>query len=498
MHFSNPIRSRRMTYDITLRTLLLAILACIFNVHGLSVPGPPSTPSPPSQTPITPPTLNPPSPTKVPHIIFLSADTGGGHRASALSLNASLTAHHLSTPFTSEIVNIWPGGAWPYRDLVEAYVHLSRHPRQWKFLYHLSNTTPYLAWMNADTVLRNIKRIRKMSCWTEADIIVSVHPTMTNIPQIVSRKPFYTVITDLGSCHATWFSRRCSRMFVASDKLYNKARKRGWVRTEKLVRSGLPIRPVFGEEGERMGGRYSEQGVKYRKEKKEKLGLEGDSVLFMGGGEGVGMEEYVWGVKRQMEAEGVKSQIVVVCGRNKDLHERLSNSTPPPPKRNILKRILRRPKVECEPEKGGSVEIIPLEFIDNPQEYMVACDVLVTKAGPGTIAEAASLGIPLMLTSFLPGQESGNVDIVLEASFGNFSTSVPEVSELVTNLMRDGGLRAEMSRNGEKIGDARAGERIAEVIWEDYWKGRTGRDFGKRRRWFREAWRRMRGLEDDS
>ena len=28
-----------MTYDITLRTLLLAILACIFNVHGLSVPG---------------------------------------------------------------------------------------------------------------------------------------------------------------------------------------------------------------------------------------------------------------------------------------------------------------------------------------------------------------------------------------------------------------------------------------------------------------------------
>ena len=35
-------------------------------------------------------------------------------------------------------------------------------------------------------------------------------------------------------------------------------------------------------------------------------------------------------------------------------------------------------------------------------EYMVATDVLVSKAGPGTIAEAAaSLSLPVMLTSFL-------------------------------------------------------------------------------------------------
>lgn len=112
---------------------------------------------------------------------------------------------------------------------------------------------------------------------------------------------------------------------------------------------------------------------RYREEKKAKLGLEGNGVLFMGGGEGVGMEEvrktkmfsslkfilthssirslqYIWGVKRSLEANDIKSQIVVVCGRNKLLHERLSTSTPPPPKRTIIKRILRRPKVESEPE----------------------------------------------------------------------------------------------------------------------------------------------------
>ena len=50
----------------------------------------------------------------------------------------------------------------------------------------------------------------------------------------------------------------------------------------------------------------------------------------------------------------------------------------------------------------------------------VAADVLVSKAGPGTIAEAAAVGLPIMVTSHLPGQEAGNVDIVLEGGFGDF------------------------------------------------------------------------------
>jgi hypothetical protein len=34
-------------------------------------------------------------------------------------------------------------------------------------------------------------------------------------------------------------------------------------------------------------------------------------------------------------------------------------------------------------------------------EYMAAAELLITKAGPGTIAEAASLGLPVMLTRCL-------------------------------------------------------------------------------------------------
>ena len=50
----------------------------------------------------------------------------------------------------------------------------------------------------------------------------------------------------------------------------------------------------------------------------------------------------------------------------------------------------------------------------------------MTKAGPGTIAEAAIKGLPVMLSTYLPGQEAGNVDFVKEAGFGDYSPE-PEV-----------------------------------------------------------------------
>lgn len=44
-------------------------------------------------------------------------------------------------------------------------------------------------------------------------------------------------------------------------------------------------------------------------------------------------------------------------------------------------------------------------FVSNMDEWMGAVDCIVTKAGPGTIAEAMIRGLPIMLSAFLPGQE---------------------------------------------------------------------------------------------
>ena len=53
-------------------------------------------------------------------------------------------------------------------------------------------------------------------------------------------------------------------------------------------------------------------------------------------------------------------------------------------------------------------------FVDNMEEWMAACDIVITKAGPGTIAESLIMGLPILLNGFVPCQEAGNVPFVVE------------------------------------------------------------------------------------
>lgn len=52
-------------------------------------------------------------------------------------------------------------------------------------------------------------------------------------------------------------------------------------------------------------------------------------------------------------------------------------------------------------------------FVDNMPEWMTASDMIITKAGPGTIAESFICGLPVLLNGFVPCQEEGNVPFVL-------------------------------------------------------------------------------------
>ena len=59
-------------------------------------------------------------------------------------------------------------------------------------------------------------------------------------------------------------------------------------------------------------------------------------------------------------------------------------------------------RADCEEESEKKVDVteLGLGFVTNMDEYMVVSDVLVSKAGPGTIAEAAAVGLPIMLTRY--------------------------------------------------------------------------------------------------
>ena len=317
------------------------------------------------------------------------------------------------------------------------------------------------------------RKIRKRIASYHPDVIVSVHPAMNYAPlksvQALSKEtgkhiPFFTVVTDLGSGHATWFQKNVDRIYVASERIRRLTKRRGNTPDDRIVMAGLPIRHDFAVQAEQMGDRTTPEGMAYRKEVQAQLGLPADKpmILLMGGGEGVGsLEAQVEALYKSLRRQGMDATLCVVCGRNEALKTRLAE------------RDWRNVKLEPTTKKGkkrakdvpmthnlGDVSVVGLGFVTDMASYMVAADVLVSKAGPGTIAEAASVGLPVMLTSFLPGQEAGNVNYVLENEFGLFCRDSDEMAYEVAAWLRDPAVMAHMSHAAQNAGQPKAAENI--------------------------------------
>ena len=83
------------------------------------------------------------------------------------------------------------------------------------------------------------------------------------------------------------------------------------------------------------------------------------------------------------------------------------------------------------------------------------------------LSEAAACGTPTIVTSFLPGQEAGNVDLVVEGGWGAFvSEAEPaDVKRKVRDwIARDDAFFDEMSERAKKDGNAKATLKLAEEI----------------------------------
>mmetsp|Transcript_49903 Transcript_49903/g.74156 ORF Transcript_49903/g.74156 Transcript_49903/m.74156 type:complete len:397 (+) Transcript_49903:291-1481(+) len=363
------------------------------------------------------------------------------------------------------------------------------------------------------------------------DVVVSVHPLMNYVPVVSCHKisaemdkhlPMFTVVTDLGSGHCLWFANEVEKMFIASDQIRKLAKNRGRVPDEKLVQSGLPIRHEFAIQAEKLGDRMSKQGKKYQLQIRRNLELNDadnvKTVLVMGGGEGVGsLSSIVDALYVQLTKMCINATIVVVCGRNErlrlDLAERdwdevLERSRPfinrlgkgfqgilsnipflsvesngglsnlitnspfnpmPDPAPDALMLVsAQNPPEKCKTPIMGKVDVVGLGFVSQMAEYMVAADVLITKAGPGTIAEAAAVGLPVMLTSYLPGQEEGNIDFVVDGGFGLYRTedSPAAIAEELSRWLTDADKLRAMSSAAMAVGAPNAASDIVSRIGE--------------------------------
>lgn len=353
-------------------------------------------------------------------ILFLISDTGGGHRSAANAITAAIDQLKIAVKgepvvFQHRVDDVATHCTFPLSQLGLAYSTALRFaPPIYGALYHATNGRRRFRSVIRFCEPLYRQRLRELFLDYRPDVIVSVHPLL-NHAALRARAdakldaPIITVITDLGRVHEGWLIPEADAVVVPAREVYERARQRG-VPEDRLRLLGHPIHPKFED--------VTESKMELRKH----LHLPADKTiaLLMAGGEGGGK---LLPTTLAIARAKLPLHMLVVTGRNTALQTKLEEMAP----------TLSTPMTIY----GYSNEVPSL---------MRAADLLVTKAGPGTIAEASVAELPVVVYDFIPGQERGNLDYVRTNGIGVVALTTAEVvrsvRRIVQNLERLQSMRA--------------------------------------------------------
>jgi 1,2-diacylglycerol 3-beta-galactosyltransferase len=367
--------------------------------------------------------------------LFLISDTGGGHRSAANAITAALDEIKVPASFEHRIDDVAAHCAFPLTQLGLGYSMALRYaPPVYGALYYATNgRRRYRALVRFCEPLYR-ERLRDLFIGYQPDVIVSVHPLLNHAAlraradAQMDHIPIVTVITDLGKVHESWLVAGADAVVVPAREVYERALSRG-VSPSRLRLLGHPIHPKFDDV----------HGTKEELRTQLRLSQDRMVVMLMAGGEGGGK---LLSTSLALARARLGVHLVVVCGRNEHLREKLDE----------LAATLPTP-------------MTVLGFTDKIPEYFRAVDLLVTKAGPGTLAEANAAQLPVVVYDYVPGQERGNVDFVRHNGLGSVALhGAAEVVEAVRSLIRTPDRLARIRDNQETVAPRRSSRRIAALI----------------------------------
>ncbi len=362
-------------------------------------------------------------------ILFLIADTGAGHRSAANAIRNAITlisqrerdecqarlaegqeVSKLQEPDTYriEIVDVFEDySRFPLREAVKLYGPTIRYnPKLYGRFFHLSNQPKRFSAVTTVATPLIHNGLLRLITTVQPDVIVSIHPMLNHVTIEALRDlnlpiPFLTVVTDLVSAHSSWFAPGATSYVVPTEQARQLSFKRG-LDPERVHVLGMPIDPKFT------------LPVATKEELCRKFELEPGLpvVLLVGGGDGAGG---LPSAVRTISQARLPVQLLIVTGRNKRLYVHLQRT---------------RSHLRVPAKVYG--------FVQNMPELMHAADVIITKAGPGTICEALACNLPIILSGYVPGQEEGNVDFVVSNGVGVIARNPLELAAALRRLVKPG------------------------------------------------------------
>jgi UDP-N-acetylglucosamine:LPS N-acetylglucosamine transferase len=328
-------------------------------------------------------------------------DTGGGHRAASYAIATQLG----STRFQHDIQDVTSYCSFPvshFNTLYKQALHYT--PHTYGFLYDLANISPnvskFLNWEPGyEKKLADLLRERN------PDLIISVHPLL-NTALVKARNAARIkapVYTDLIDFHEGWIRKEVDHIFVPTKEAYSYTINRG-IPKEKIHIVNYPLNPKF----------TSIASSKIDLRKKLNLPKNKKIILLMSGGEGGGkLSQTTLSLANSKVLAKLGCHFIVVTARNANLKTKLEKSFP-------------------------KTQMTVMGNCDNIHELMRASDLLVTKAGSGSIYEALqSNRLPIIINDYVPGQELPNTRFVEKNGIGLVALNEKDVVRSTAYLLEN-------------------------------------------------------------
>jgi processive 1,2-diacylglycerol beta-glucosyltransferase len=226
--------------------------------------------------------------------------------------------------------------------------------------------------------------------------------------------------------HAYWIYDEVNFFIVPSEEVAGRLREKG-VAKERMKVFGIPFDPKFNEPVDKNNILLSLN-----------LNLNLPTILIMGGGQGLGP---IPTIVRSLEKVKEEIQEIIVAGSNRKLY-------------NSLQRKIKKYKKK----------ILLYSFADNINQLMSISDLIITKPGGITTAEALAKKIPMIIVEPLPGQEMSNTQYLTEKGAAIEVDEPKEINLAVENLLNEPAGLQKMRECAERISKPQASLDIAKLL----------------------------------
>ena len=341
--------------------------------------------------------------------MFIYLNTGNGHIAQAKVLKDAMSEY--APEATVDLQNGFSSRRHSFHKFFELLYALSCNYLHgaWPAVYNLGEHRPFQKLVRYLIKFRSLGRLRKLLIEKRITDVVSFHfalsPSIHDAIKSVDKNIRLTVITtDPFTGPSAWFYDKRLDYIVFSEEMRRFAVEKCAVSPKNIRTMPFPLdkkyrRPVSEEEKNALRRKF---GFDERK----KL------VLIAGGGEGLpGTLKII----NQCILHRASFSLAVVCGRNKTLKKSL----------DLLVKA------------NGHLDLRVFGFVDFMDSLIKMSDLVVSKAGASTVMETVSLKKPLIINTYLHGQELGNMRFVVSGGAGFFIRRSADIYRKINEIFSD-------------------------------------------------------------